>query len=337
MYGAVIHAPFDVRYEERPDPTIMLPTDAIVRTVAACVCGSDLWKYRGATLLPGPTPIGHEYVGIVEEVGVDVSTVSPGDFVVGGFYTTCNECAACGVGVHTSCEKVTGYDGCQAELIRVANADGTLVATPGQPPDDLIPSLLTLSDVLGTGWHGAVSAGVRAGSSVAVVGDGAVGLCAVLAAARQGATTIVAMSGHEDRQALAREFGATHVVAERGDEGAAKVRDLTGGLGADCVIECVGTGGSRSQAAAACRPGGMIGLLGLPHGEVPSDELFWANKGAKGGPAPVRAYLPALMDLVWRREIDPGRVFDLHLPLAEVAEAFAAMDERRAVKVLLRP
>lgn len=337
MYGAVIHGPGDVRYERRPDPEILEPTDAIVRTVAACVCGSDLWKYRGETAISGPTPIGHEYVGVVEEVGDAVRSVSPGDFVIGGFYTSCNECAACRVGVHTSCERMTGYEGCQAELIRVANADGTLVATPSAPPPDLIPSLLSLSDVMCTGWHGAVMARVRPGGSVAVVGDGAVGLSAVLAASQQGAATIVAMSRHPERQALAREFGATHVVAERGEDGAAAVREIAGGLGADSVIECVGTGPSRAQAAAACRPGGDVGLLGLPHGDMPADALFWGNKGAKVGPAPVRAYLDELLGLVWRREINPGRVFDVELPLAEVAEGYAAMDTRRAIKVLLWP
>ncbi|OJV58963.1 MAG: IMP dehydrogenase [Cellulomonas sp. 73-145] len=337
MRGAIIHGAGDVRFEERPDPTIVEPTDAVVRTVAACVCGSDLWRFRGLAPVPQPKPIGHEYVGVVEEVGSAVTTVKPGDFVVGGFLHSDNTCAVCRKGMHSNCLHGGGYDGCQAERIRIRNADGTLLATPGQPDADLIPSLLALSDVMGTGWHAAVCADVKPGSSVAVVGDGAVGLCGVLAAAQLGATTIIAMSRHADRQQLAKEFGATHVVAERGDEGAARVRELTDGIGADAVLECVGTADARLQAVAVARPGAMIGVVGLPHGDVPTDQLFWQNKGFRGGPAPVRAYLPHLLDLVLSRSIDPGKVFDLTLPLADVAEAYKAMDERRAIKVLLQP
>ncbi len=337
MRGAIIHAAGDVRYEDRPDPVIIEPTDAVIRTVAACVCGSDLWRYRGISPVPQPTPIGHEYVGIVEAVGDAVTTVKPGDFVVGGFLHSDNTCPLCRKGMHASCQHGGGYDGCQAEKIRIPNADGTLLATPGQPDDDLIPSLLALSDVMCTGWHGAISAGVTEGSSVVVVGDGAVGLSAVLAAAQLGATTIIAMSRHADRQRIATAFGATHLVAERGEEGVAAVKELTGGIGADAVIECVGTEDARLQAVASVRDGGMIGLLGVPHGDLPVDSLFWRNVGLKGGPAPVRAYLPHLLDLVWTRQINPGRVFDLDLPLSQVAEAYAAMDERRAIKTLLRP
>lgn len=337
MRGAIIHGAGDVRCEDRPDPTIIEPTDAVVRTVATCVCGSDLWRYRGIAPVPEPTPIGHEYVGVVTEVGSAVRSVAVGDFVVGGFTTSDNLCPVCRKGAHANCLNRTGYDGCQAELIRVQNADGTLLATPEQPDDDLVPSLLALSDVVCTGWHGAVSAGVGPGSSVVVVGDGAVGLSAVLAASQLGAVTIIAMSRHADRQAIATAFGATHIVAERGDAGLAAVRDLTDGIGADCVIECVGTEDARATAVAACRPGGMIGLLGVPHGELPVDPMFWDNKGFHGGVAPVRAYLPRLLDLVWKREIEPGRVFDLELPLERVAEAYEAMDDRRAIKVLLRP
>lgn len=337
MRGAIIHAAGDVRYEDRPDPVIIEPTDAVIRTVAACVCGSDLWRYRGISPVPQPTPIGHEYVGIVEAVGDAVTTVKPGDFVVGGFLHSDNTCPLCRKGMHASCQHGGGYDGCQAELIRIPNADGTLLATPAQPDADLIPSLLALSDVMCTGWHGAISAGVTEGSSVVVVGDGAVGLSAVLAAAQLGATTIIAMSRHADRQRIATAFGATHLVAERGEEGVAAVKELTGGIGADAVIECVGTEDARLQAVASVRDGGMIGLLGVPHGDLPVDSLFWRNVGLKGGPAPVRAYLPHLLDLVWTRQINPGRVFDLDLPLSQVAEAYAAMDERRAIKTLLRP
>lgn len=337
MRGAIIHAPGDVRIEERPDPVVVDPTDAVIRTVAACVCGSDLWRYRGISAVTEPTPIGHEYVGVVESVGAAVTTIKPGDFVVGGFLHSDNTCLLCQKGMHASCQHGGGFDGCQAEMIRIPNADGTLLATPGQPDEDLIPSLLALSDVMCTGWHGAISAGVTEGSSVVVVGDGAVGLSAVLAAAQLGATQVIAMSRHEDRQLLATEFGATHIVAERGDDGIARVRELTGGIGADAVIECVGTEAARLQAVGSVRDGGMIGLLGVPHGELPVDSLFWRNVGIKGGPAPVRAYLPHLLDLVLTRQINPGRVFDLELPLADVAEAYLAMDERRAIKALLRP
>ncbi|MCP2266968.1 zinc-dependent alcohol dehydrogenase family protein [Promicromonospora thailandica] len=335
MRGAIIHGPGDVRFEERADPEVVEPTDAVVRTVATCVCGSDLWRYRGITPVRRPTPIGHEYVGVVEQVGAAVTTVRPGDFVVGGFLHSDNTCAVCRAGMQANCLHGGGYDGCQSEYVRVPNADGTLVATPGTPDPDLVPSLLSLSDVMCTGWHAAVSAGVRPGSSVVVVGDGAVGLSGVLAAAQLGATTIVAMSRHEPRQRVAREFGATHVVAERGEEGLAQVRDLTEGIGADAVLECVGTGEARAQSVELVRPGGTIGIVGVPHGDLPVDSLFWGNKGLRGGVAPVRAYLPHLLDLVWRREIDPGRVFDLTLPLSEVAQAYRAMDERRAIKVLL--
>ena len=337
MYGAVIHEPRDVRYEERPDPTLLEPTDAIVRTTATCVCGSDLWRYRGISPVTKPVPIGHEFCGVVTEVARDVTTVKVGDFVVGGFNPSDNTCALCRKGATANCVHGSHYDGAQAEQIRVPHADGTLVATPGQPDEDLIPSLLALSDVMCTGWHAAVSARVEPGSSVVVVGDGAVGLCGVLAAAQLGANTVIAMSRHEDRQVVAREFGATHIVAERGDAGIQAVRDLTGGIGADCVLECVGTESARLQAVGAVRDGGSIGLVGVPHGEMPMNELFWRNVGVRGGPANCRAYLDHLMDLVWSRAINPGRVFDLELPLSEIGEAYAAMDERRAIKSLLRP
>ncbi len=338
MRGAVIHAPGDVRYEERADPTIVEPTDAVIRTVAACVCGSDLWRYRGISSVPKPTPIGHEYVGVVEEVGSSVTSVRPGQFVVGGFLTSDNTCAVCRKGALANCLHRTGYDGCQAELIRVQNADGTLIATPETPADDLVPGILSLSDVMCTGWHAAVSADVRPGSTVVVVGDGAVGLSGVLAASQLGAERIIAMSRHASRQAIATDFGATHIVAERGDEGIAHVLDLTDGIGADSVLECVGTTESVTQALRAARPGGQVGWVGVPHDpEFPQQHMFWANVGLRGGPAPVRAYLPDLLERVWSRTIDPGRVFDLTLPLAEVADAYAAMDERRAIKVLLQP
>jgi threonine dehydrogenase-like Zn-dependent dehydrogenase len=338
MRGTIIHAPGDIRFEERPDPTIVEPTDAVIRTVATCVCGSDLWRYRGIAQVPRPTPIGHEYVGVVEEVGAEVTSVQPGQFVVGGFLTSDNTCPLCKAGAHANCQHGTGYDGCQAELIRVPNADGTLLATPEHPAEDLLPGLLALSDFLCTGWHAAVSADVRPGSTVVVVGDGAVGLSGVLAASQLGAERVIAMSRHADRQAIARQFGATDIVAERGDAGVEAVKELTSGVGADAVLECVGTDESVVQALRSARPGGMVGWVGVPHvTDLPQEHMFWKNVGLRGGPAPVRAYLPDLLQRVWDRRIDPGKVFDLTLPLEEVAEGYAAMDERRAIKVLLRP
>ncbi|MFT4295136.1 MAG: zinc-dependent alcohol dehydrogenase family protein [Micropruina sp.] len=337
MYGAVIHAPGDVRYEERADPEILEPTDAVVRTVAACVCGSDLWRYRGIAAVPKPTPIGHEFCGVVEQVGDAVTSVKPGDFVVGGFNPGDNTCPVCRKNAQANCVNGAHYAGCQAEKIRIPYAEGTLVVTPGIPTEAQLPAILALSDVMCTGWHAAVSAGVGPDTTVAVVGDGAVGLCAVLAAAQLGAPTIIAMSRHEDRQQLARRFGATHIVAERDEAGSEAVKRLTDGIGADRVLECVGTEGARLQAIGCVRDGGNIGLVGVPHGDLPVNELFWRNVGIKGGPAHCRAYLPQLLELVWSGAIDPGPVFDLQLPLAEVAEAYAAMDSRRAVKVLLRP
>jgi threonine dehydrogenase-like Zn-dependent dehydrogenase len=338
MRGAILHAAGDVRFEERPDPVIIEPTDTIIRTVAACVCGSDLWPYRGINEVPKPRPIGHEYCGIVEEVGADVTSIAPGQFVVGGFLTSDNTCPHCRAGFQSACQNGGGYDGCQSEFIRVPLADGTLVATPEAPPEDLIPSLLSLSDVMATGWFAAVSAGVKPGMTVAVVGDGAVGLCGVLAAAELGADRVIVMSRHPDRQKLALEFGATELVAERGDDGIARIKDLTDGVGADAVLECVGTGQAILQALRSTRPGGLVGYVGVPHGvELPVQEMFFSNVGLRGGPAPVRRFLPDLMDRVWNRRIEPGRVFDLELPLDQVADAYRAMDQRTAIKVLLRP
>lgn len=337
MKGAVIYGERDVRFEERDDPTIEQPTDAVIRTVAACVCGSDLWRYRGIADVAQPTPIGHEYVGVVEAVGADVTTVQVGDFVVGGFTVSDNTCPVCRKGATANCLNGGGYDGCQAEKIRIPLADGTLIALDEQPADDLIPSLLALSDVMCTGWHADVSGGVGPGQTVAVVGDGAVGLCAIIASQQLGAERVIAMSRHADRQALAREFGATDIVAERGDEGAEAIKAMTDGIGADVVLECVGTQEARHQAVACLRPGGMIGHVGVPHGDLDLTSMFWKNQGVHGGVAHVRAYLETLLPLVLDRTINPGKVFDLELPLSEVAEAYAAMDERRATKVLLRP
>jgi threonine dehydrogenase-like Zn-dependent dehydrogenase len=340
MRGAVIHAPGDIRYEERQDPAIVAPTDAVIRLAATCVCGSDLWPYRGADDVTGPTPMGHEYVGVVETVGDSVETIKPGQFVVGSFAASDNTCPICQAGYQTHCvnREWVGPGGAQAERLRVPLADGTLVATPGMPADDLVPSLLAASDVLGTGWFAADAAQAGPGKTVAVVGDGAVGLLGVLSAKQLGAERIIAMSRHEARQKLALEFGATDIVTERGDEGVARIKELTGGLGAHSVVEAVGTQESMLQAIRSTRPGGHIGYVGVAHGvELPGEELFYSGVHLHGGPAPVRRFLPELVDLIWNRRIDPGKVFDLQLPLDQVAEAYRAMDERRAIKVLLRP
>ncbi len=340
MRAAVLHAPGDVRVEDRPDPTIEQPTDAIIRVTAACVCGSDLWPYRGIEEVNGPAPMGHEYVGVVEEVGSDVRTLEPGQFVVGSFFASDNTCEICRAGYQSRCVNAVpvGALGTQAELARIPLADGTLVATPEVPADDLVPGLLAASDVLGTGWFAAVAAEAGPGKTVAVVGDGAVGLLGVLAARQLGAERIVVFSRHESRQQLAREFGATDVVAERGDEGVARIKDLTDGLGAHSVIEAVGTQESMMQAIRATRPGGHVGYVGVTHDvQIPGEELFFSGVHLHGGPAPVRRFLPELIDLICKREIDPGRVFDLDLPLEQAAEGYRAMDERRAIKTLLRP
>jgi len=337
MRGAVLHAPHDIRVDDRPDPRIEHPTDAIIRLSATCVCGSDLWPYRGIEAVNGPAPMGHEYVGIVEEVGAAVRNIKPGQFVIGSFFASDNTCEICRAGYQSSCihRELLGAIGTQAEWARIPLADGTLVATPELPDDDLVPSLLAASDVLGTGWFGAVASEAGPGKSVAVVGDGAVGLIGVMAAVQLGAERIIVMSRHESRQKLALEFGATDVIEERGDEGAARIKDLTGGLGAHSTIEAVGTRESMLQAVHATRPGGHIGYVGVTHGELPGDQLFFSHTHLHGGPAPVRRFLPDLIDLIWRRAIDPGKVFDLTLPLGEAAEGYRAMDERRAIKTLL--
>src|SRR5213080_3300930 len=338
MRGAVLHAPRDVRFEERDDPTSMKPADAIIRMSATCVCGSDLWPYRGADRVTAPTPMGHEYCGTVQEVGSEVFSIKPGQFVIGSFFASDNTCPNCRVGYQTSCQHAEFVGGAQASLLRVPLADGTLVPTPGVPPEDLIPSLLSLSDVMGTGWFAANAANVQPGSTVAVVGDGAVGLLGVLSAKQMGAERIIAMSRHQARQQLAREFGATDIVTERGEEGAAKIKELTDGLGADSVLECVGTQESMMQAISSARKGGYVGYVGVPHGvELDGEKLFYAHVHLHGGPAPVRRYLPDLIRLVWNKKINPGKVFDLTLPLDQVAEGYRAMDERRAIKALLRP
>ncbi|WP_413250050.1 zinc-dependent alcohol dehydrogenase family protein [Sinomonas flava] len=351
MRATMIHGTRDIRVEDRPDPEVLLPGDAVVRVTAACVCGSDLWPYRGVREVTEPKPIGHEFVGVVEAVGDEVAAVKPGDFVIAPWAVSCGTCPPCRNGVQVACEHRAAWggsdeqglpvDGGQGERVRVPMADGTLVAVPGvtDPDEALTKSLLTLSDVMGTGHHAAVAAHVGPGRSVVVVGDGAVGLSGVLAARRLGAERIIAMSRHEDRAELARQFGATDVVAERGAEAAEKVRELLGGVLADSVLECVGTKESMDQALRCTRPGGSLGFVGVPAGgaELPIGTLFSKNISVAGGAASTRHYLPELLEDVLSGEINPGLVFDSVMPLEEAAEAYKAMDERRAVKVMLVP
>ncbi|MER5227369.1 zinc-dependent alcohol dehydrogenase family protein [Streptomyces flaveus] len=338
MRGVIMRTAGDVRVEERDDPKIIEPTDAIVRLTATCICGSDLWPYRG--IEPADHQVmGHEYAGAVEEVGSDVRNVKVGDFVVGSFVISDNTCEICLSGYQSGCvhrEFVAQTVGSQAEKARIPHADGTLVPTPGQPDEDLFPSLLAASDVLGTGWYGAVAAEAGPGKTVAVVGDGAVGLMAVLAAKQLGAERIIAMSRHPERQELARFYGATDIVEERGDAGVARIKELTGGLGAHSVVEAVGTQESTMQAINSTRPGGHMGFVGVNYDvTIQGIDLFFAGIHVEGGPAPVRRFLPDLIQLIWDRKIDPGKVFDLTLPLDQAAEGYKAMDERRATKVLL--
>jgi len=338
MQGTVLYGPRDVRFEEREAPKIIEPTDAIIRISATCVCGSDLWPYRGIQPISQPMAMGHEYCGVVEEIGSAVKTVKHGQFVVGSFCISDNTCPICRTGYQSGCQNLSFMTGAQAPYARVPFADGTLVATPGMPPEEIIPSLLTTSDVLGTGWFAADAAHVKPGSTVVVVGDGAVGLLGVLSAKQMGAERIIAMSRHEKRQKLAVEFGATDIVTERGDDGVARIKEMTGGFGAESVLECVGTQESMMQAIHCTRPGGSIGYVGVPHGaQLDAQQLFFKLVHLHGGPAPVRRYLPKLIELVWSQQINPGKVFDLTLPLNQVAEGYRAMDERRAIKALLQP
>jgi threonine dehydrogenase-like Zn-dependent dehydrogenase len=348
MRATTMHAPFDVRFGDVPDPKLIEPADALVRVVAGCICGSDLWYYRGENKVVPGQRIGHEFVGVVEEVGTAVGTIRPGDFVVAPFIASDGTCPHCRAGLPSACVNaafVSGkdkagnqVDGGQGEYVRIPFADSTLIATPGEPPAELVPSLLTLADVMGTGWHAAVSARVRPGHTVVVVGDGAVGLCGVLAASRLGAERVIALSRHEPRQRIARRFGATHIVAERGAGAYDAVAEITNGVGADAVLECVGTGAAMDTAFEVARPGATVGFVGVPHGvELPIGRMFSRNVGLAGGLAPARSYLPRLVADVLDGAIQPGLVFDLELPLADVAEGYRAMHERRAIKVLLRP
>ncbi|WP_430592699.1 zinc-dependent alcohol dehydrogenase family protein [Humidisolicoccus flavus] len=349
MKAVILHAAGDVQVEERETPTVLGPKEVVVKVSATCVCGSDLWSYRGDDEVTAPRAIGHEFVGIVHELGDEVQDLAVGDFVISPFYGCDNECANCQNGVSSACQNLTWYGskdrdghalaGAQGEYVRVPDANGTLVRVPGQPSKEQIPGLLTLADVMGTGHHAAVSAGVQAGDTVVVIGDGAVGLCAVIAAKRLGASEIIVMSRHEPRQALARTFGATQILAERGEEAVAAVRALTNGVGADRVLECVGTAEALTQAVHTARPGGSIGFVGVPHGDSGSSigAMFGRNVSLAGGVAPVRGYIEELLPEVLDGSIEPGRVFDLELPLEEAAEAYSAMAERRAIKSLLWP
>ncbi|WP_340538496.1 zinc-dependent alcohol dehydrogenase family protein [Nocardioides sp. GXZ039] len=338
MKATVIHGPGDIRFEEVPDPRIEAPTDAVVKVHTSCICGSDLWPYRGEDAVAEPRTIGHECLGIVEEVGADVTSFAPGDFVVVPFDHCDNTCPACRLGVQSACVNYGVTRSGQAEYARVTQAEGSLVKIDGAPDADLIPALMSLSDVMATGWHAAVASGVHEGGTAVVVGDGAVGLCGVLAARELGAETIIAMSRHQPRQDLARRFGATHIVAERGREGVAAVKEILGGIGAESTLECVGNGPAFEQAFRVTRPGGTVGFVGVPHGvEAPVEVMFRKNIGLRGGVAPVRRYLPDLLDRVLSRRLDPGPIFDLTLPLDRVADGYRAMDERTAIKVLLQP
>lgn len=338
MRGTLLYGKGDIRSETLDDPKILAPTDAIIRVAATCVCGSDLWPYRGYREINEPVPIGHEYCGFVEEVGRDVRAVKPGQFVVGSFFASDNTCPHCRNGYQTSCQRMEPVAGAQAQFLRVPHADGTLVATAEKPSSDVLPSLLATSDVFGTGWFAADAASVKPGNTVVVVGDGAVGLLGVLSARQMGAERIIIMSRHEPRQQLAREYGATDIVAERGEEGVERIRELTHGIGADSTLECVGTQESMLQAIRSTRPGGHVSYVGVPHGvRLDGGKLFFTHVHLHGGPAPVRHYLPELITMVTEGRVDPGKVFDLVLPLEQVADAYRAMDERRAIKALLQP
>src|ERR687894_2010144 len=344
MRATLMYAAGDVRVEDVPDPSIVEPTDAIMRVTSACICGSDLWPY--ADLEPTETgrPMGHEAIGLVEDVGPDVRTVKPGDLVVMPFAFSDGTCEFCHEGLHTACLHGGFFDGlstgaAQAEALRVPLADGTLYPLPVGEDDALMPSLLTLSDVMGTGHHAAVVAKVAPGQRAAVVGDGAVGLCAVIAAKRLGAEQIIVMGRHEDRTALAKEFGATDVVSERGQEAVERVRELTGGQGVHSVLECVGHGQAMATAIGIARPGGAVGRVGVPqHTEIPGSlPAFFGNVTIGGGPAPVRAYLDDLLPDVLEGRIDPGRVFDRTVGLDGVPDGYRTMADREAIKVMVRP
>jgi len=341
MRAAIFHEPHSITAGDRRDPSIVEPTDAIVRVVIACVCGSDLWYYRGDSPFE-PGPIGHEFVGVVEDVGVDVTHIAKGDLVIAPFAFSDGSCPNCRNGVTTACMNGGFFpmngDGGQGEAVRVPLADTTLVSVPGsEHSDEMMRSLLTLSDVMATGHHAAVCAQVKPGQTVAVVGDGAVGLSGVLAAKRLGAERIIALSRHADRQQLATEFGATDIVAERGEAAVEKIKEMTGGVGVDATLECVGTGQAMETAIGIARAGSMVGFVGVPHGvDLPIERMFRQTIGVRGGGAPVRVYLPELLEDVLAERINPGRVLDYETDLERIGDAYAAMDERRAIKSLVR-
>jgi threonine dehydrogenase-like Zn-dependent dehydrogenase len=342
MKAAIFHGPRSIELGERPDPKIQELTDAVVRVVLGCVCGSDLWYYRG--LSPHALgPIGHEFMGVVEEVGSDVHTIRKGDLVIAPFTYCDGTCANCRAGWPSNCLHGGsfgnhGIDGGQGEAVRAPLADPTLVKVPGSGyAEDMLRSLLTLSDVMCTGHHAAVSAGVKKGDVVAVVGDGAVGLCAIIAAKRLGAERILALSRNPARQRLAREFGATDILSERGEEATQKILDMTNGLGVDAALECVGTGESMATAFSIARVGSVVGAIGAPHDiVVPMDTVIFRNIGLRGGVSPVRRYIPELLDDVLEGRIHPGLVFDFTTDLSGIQEAYEAMDQRRAIKSLLQ-
>ena len=337
MRAVLMRGPGDVVIDEIDVPRVVKPTDAVIRLEAACICGSDLWPYRGLQPVENKY-MGHEYVGTVVELGEQVSTLKVGDFVIGSFMLSDGTCEICQAGYTSRCANAGSYTGSQAEYMRVELADGSLVVVPGGRPEDpdRIADYLAASDVLGTGWFAAVAAQAGPGRTIAVVGDGAVGLSAVLAAKTLGAQTVIISSRHEDRAALAREFGADVVITERDAEGAAKVKELTGGYGAHGVCEAVGTQESMDQAIASCRPGGYVGFVGVSHNQsIDGQDLFLSEVHLHGGPAPVRTYLPDLIRRIQADEIHPGRVFTARIPLADAAQGYKAMDERREIKVLL--
>ena len=344
MRAAIFKSPGTIAVEDRPKPTIAEPTDAVVRVVLTCVCGSDLWFYRGISD-HAHGPVGHEFIGVVDEIGTDVTRLAVGDFVIAPFAFSDGTCRNCQSGFHTACIHGGFFgqgeegDGAQAEFVRVPHADGTLVNVPGRDfSEETMASFLALSDVMGTGYHAAISAGVSEGQTVAVVGDGAVGLSGVLSARLLGAGRIIVLgSTNEDRHVLAHEWGASEVVTVRGDDAVKRVLDLTDGYGADAVLECVGTKDSTDTAFAVAGAGAIVGRVGVPH-DAPVDaaDTFYRNVGMRGGPAPARAYLPELLEAVLAGTIEPGRVFDFSTDLDHIADAYAAMDERRAIKVLVR-
>ncbi|MGH7572337.1 MAG: zinc-dependent alcohol dehydrogenase family protein [Gemmatimonadota bacterium] len=344
MRATVMYAPGDVRVENVSDPGLVAATDALIAVHRASICGSDLWPYRSMEPAEGGLPMGHEAIGLVEAIGAEVRTLKVGDLVIMPFAYSDGTCGFCREGLHTACTAGGFFGseevgGAQAEAVRVPQADGTLFVLPGGADDALLPSLLTLSDVMGTGHHAAVVARVGAGRTVAVVGDGAVGLCGVIAARRLGAEQIIMLGRHAERVALAREFGATDIVSERGDEAVERVRELTGGFGAHSVLECVGTGEAMLTAIGIARPGGAIGRVGVPHYEtIPASEpAFFANLTVGGGPAPARAYIEDLLPDVLEGTIQPGRVFDRVVGLAQVPDGYRAMNEREAIKVMVKP